>query len=67
MLLAFLGVWSGLCFVALVVSMGMPIASLTLFLLQVCMCPIALNHFLWVTVFCIYPELVSTVEKPQCL
>ena len=38
-----------------VASVGVPFSSLTLFLLEVL---IALNHFLWVTVFCIYRELV---------
>lgn len=40
---------------------------LSLFLLQVCMCPIALKHFLWILIFGVYPGLACTVGKAQCL
>lgn len=66
-LLAFIDVWSGLCPVVLLVSVAVPFASLSLFLLQVCMYPVALDLFLWITVFCIYPGLICIVGKMQCL
>ena len=42
-----------------VASVGVPFASLTLFLLEVCTCLMALNHFLWIIVFrIVFCELV---------
>lgn len=57
---AFLSGFGGFCG-------SMPFASLSLFLLEVCMCPVALQHFLGKAVFCIYPGLVIMVGKAQGL
>lgn len=58
--MAFIDVGSGLC---LVVLLDMSFALLSLFLLQVCMCPITLNHFLWGTVFCINLDSLVLLAK----